>query len=1061
MRPTGPSLTRRPNQHKALHVKAAFDAELGQSRHIAAPLVTKVKVGTDHDSSGPQTVDQHATDEMVGVLLAALLIEMHDHNGVDARSCEQLKSLFERAQQRRRRFRPDDRCRVPIEGHHNRLAALSGSIGPQLPNQRTVAHMDAIKEANGDNRLEPRPGLIVEKFSLAEDAHRHRVGCTSMQDPSAADTWPPPSWEADAVLSDGGTVHIRPIRPEDAALISEFHARQSAESIYFRYFTARPTLSQRDLNYLTQVDHRSRVAFIALSDDVMLGVARYERLRGTRTAEVAFFVDDEHQRRGLAGTLLEWLAAAAREVGLDQFMASVLPANRRMLAVFESAGYQLDRKTEDGVVEVHFDIEPNEAAVQTLLARDAKAHAAAVRKLVNPEGIAVIGAGSQPGNLGHEILRNLIWHRVAAPVYAVNRSRPVVSGVPTYRAVADIDGEVDVAIIAVSADQVAGVADECGQAGVEALIVLTGSFAESGRDGAVREAELLEVVRRYGMRMLGPNSLGLINTAAATSMHATPVRAHPRTGPIGLVAQSGTLGAALIDRATDINMGVSTVFAVGNHADLDLADFLQYWADDDQTTAALVYAESFEPLDRFVRAAQAICPNKPVAAMWTAPPTGPDPVTRALFRQTGVIRVSSLRQLFNVGRMVESQPIPAGSTIAIVANSDGAASLTANQCRLADMIITDGAGGSAPIVMPWHASPDDYQAQITAIIEAPAERRPDSLIVLYAHPQLESDPLMADAIAHAVASAEGICVAAVLLDGQTQYLDVGSGKVPVFVFPEDAVASIGRLAGWQAWRSRRAAQSQFRKVWERTAQATPIARPDPPDPDRAGDAIHRIWTAHGPGKLHLEDSLIIAREARLPMVPTIVAPDRAAVDESVSTLGYPVVLKSATRTRTSRSEMTGVALDVHADPELDDVCARWAERWGGREYPMVVQRMATTTTDLMILGRRTLRACTVSVGLGGHLSGLTDNQLMIVPFGMDDIIEIANRLPISDDIRESDGFRQLMQLVLSVGTMMERHDTLQRLELNPVGVSSDLAVITDIVIELAEPTAAALTIRQR
>ncbi|MGH9137511.1 MAG: GNAT family N-acetyltransferase, partial [Acidimicrobiales bacterium] len=308
---------------------------------------------------------------------------------------------------------------------------------------------------------------------------------------------PRTDWEADVVTADGGTVHVRPIRSDDGLLIEAFHGRQSRESIYFRFFTARPRLSAAEIRHLTHVDQRDRVALVALVDDTLVGVGRYDRLRGDDQhgldeAEVAFFVDDEHHGRGLATILLEYLATAAEEVGIQTFVAHVLPDNRKMLGVFRQAGFEVASRFADGVIEVRFDIEPTEASLAAVEARALRSEARSVARLLRPRTVAVIGAGRQPGTIGHEVFRQLLAHDFAGAVYPVNREAQVVASVRAWPSVVDVAVQVDLAVVAVPAEEVLDVVDECARAGVGALVVVSVGFAEAGPDGVAREQALLE-----------------------------------------------------------------------------------------------------------------------------------------------------------------------------------------------------------------------------------------------------------------------------------------------------------------------------------------------------------------------------------------------------------------------------------------------------------------------------------------------------------------------------------------------------------------------------------------
>jgi succinyl-CoA synthetase alpha subunit/RimJ/RimL family protein N-acetyltransferase len=487
----------------------------------------------------------------------------------------------------------------------------------------------------------------------------------------------PAEWDADVVLSDGGTVRIRPIRPDDGARIVDFHGRQSPESIYYRYFTPHPELSDDEVRHLTHVDYVDRMAFVALRDDVMVAVARYDRWPLRSEAEVAFFVDDAHKGRGMATILLEYLAVAARRAGISGFTATVLPTNQRMVGVFRAAGFQVRSTFDEGVIEVHLDLQPTPGAEAAIEARAQRAEREAVRLLLAPRSVAVIGAGRERHGVGHAVMRNLLAHDVNAAVYPVNPRAEHVCGVRAVAAIGDIDGPVDLAVVVVPAAEVPEVVEDCGRKGVKAVIVISAGFAESGPDGAALSAATVRAARRFGMRLLGPNCLGVINTDPAVRLHATFATPNPRPGPVALLSESGTIGAALLDRIGDAGLGASSFAAIGNRADVSANDMLQYWADDDRTRLVLLYLESFGNARKFSRIARTLSRTKPIVAVRSggAALAYPDEGARlapdalhALVEQTGIIRVDTLSEQLDVARLLACQPLPAGDRVALVGN---------------------------------------------------------------------------------------------------------------------------------------------------------------------------------------------------------------------------------------------------------------------------------------------------------------------------------------------------------------------------------------------------------
>ena len=395
----------------------------------------------------------------------------------------------------------------------------------------------------------------------------------------------PDHWEADVVLTDGGTAHIRPIRADDAGLLREFYARLSPESIYYRFFSTAPRLTDREVQHFTNVDYDDRVALIATIGDAMVAVLRYDRLHPagaeenarSETAEVAFLVEDAHQGRGLASVLLEHIAAAARERGIARFVADVLPENRRMSKVFREAGYKAEQRFEDGVLMLTLDLEPTETSREVMAAREHHAESRSIR-LLSPRSVAVIGASRTAHTVGQTALRNLLTGGFAGPVFPVHPTATAVASVRAYATIGDVPGEVDLAVVAVPADGVNDIVAQCAAKGVRGLVVLSSGFGEAGTEGRERQDELVRLARAGGMRVVGPNCLGIANNA--TGPNATLAPTLPRRGPVGFFSQSGALGIAILRWAAERDLGLSTFVSAGNRADVSGNDLMQYWEED-------------------------------------------------------------------------------------------------------------------------------------------------------------------------------------------------------------------------------------------------------------------------------------------------------------------------------------------------------------------------------------------------------------------------------------------------------------------------------------------------
>ncbi|MFG2148343.1 GNAT family N-acetyltransferase [Streptomyces sp. NPDC048696] len=585
----------------------------------------------------------------------------------------------------------------------------------------------------------------------------------------------PAHWEADVVLRDGGTARIRPITTADAERLVSFYEQVSDESKYYRFFAPYPRLSAKDVHRFTHHDYVDRVGLAATVGGEFIATVRFDRinaqgrpasahpsptaaLAGGRfapapsdadEAEVAFLVQDAHQGRGVASALLEHIAEVARERGIRRFAAEVLPANNKMIKVFTDAGYQQKRSFEDGSVHLTLDLEPTAESLAVQRAREQRAEARSVQRLLAPGSVAVIGVGRAPGGVGRTVLRNLLGAGFAGRVYAVNRafgdgsSAPdggssadgglTVDGVPAVRSLAQIDEPVDLAVVAVPAERVPEAVAECGEHGVQGLVVLSAGYAESGAAGRERQRELLRQVRSYGMRLIGPNAFGVINTAPGVRLNASLAPESPDRGRIGLFTQSGAIGIALLSGLYRRGAGLSTFISSGNRADVSGNDILQYWYEDADTDVVLLYLESIGNPRKFTRLARRTAAVKPVVAVkggrhsGSTPPGHAVPVTRvpdaavsALLRQAGVIRVDTVTELVDVGVLLADQPLPAGPRVAILGNSESLGLLTYDAC------LTEGLRPLPPRDLTTAATPADFR---DALAQALADEFCDAVVV--------------------------------------------------------------------------------------------------------------------------------------------------------------------------------------------------------------------------------------------------------------------------------------------------------------------------------------------
>ncbi|MYX08363.1 GNAT family N-acetyltransferase [Streptomyces sp. SID8375] len=556
----------------------------------------------------------------------------------------------------------------------------------------------------------------------------------------------PTHWEADVVLRDGGTARIRPITTDDAERLVSFYEQVSDESKYYRFFAPYPRLSDRDVHRFTHHDYVDRVGLAATIGGEFIGTVRYDRINEQGLpaknpeddqAEVAFLVQDAHQGRGVASALLEHIAAVARERGIRRFAAEVLPANSKMIKVFTDAGYTHKRTFEDGVVRLEFDLEPTEQSMAVMRGREQRAEARSVQRLLAPGSVAVIGTGRTPGGVGRTALRSLLDSGFTGRVHAVNHAFPEdlqrldPEDVPAVRTLREITDPVDLAVIAVPADSVPDVIRDCGEHGVQGVLVLSSGYAEAGPDGRERQRALLRQARSYGMRLIGPNAFGLINTAPDVRLNASLAPQMPGAGHIGLFTQSGAIGIALLSGLHARGpgdggiAGISAFVSAGNRADVSGNDLLQYWYEDPDTDVVILYLESIGNPRKFARLARRTAAVKPVVVAkgarhnGTAPPGHavptvrvPDSTVAALMRQAGVIRVDTVTELIDAGLLLASQPLPAGPRIAILGNSESLALLAYDAC------LTEGLRPQRPRVLASAATPDDFRSALAEALSA-------------------------------------------------------------------------------------------------------------------------------------------------------------------------------------------------------------------------------------------------------------------------------------------------------------------------------------------------------
>ncbi|WP_329137373.1 GNAT family N-acetyltransferase [Streptomyces sp. NBC_01476] len=914
----------------------------------------------------------------------------------------------------------------------------------------------------------------------------------------------PVHWEADVVLRDGGIAHIRPIGPGDAGRLVDFYEKVSDESKYFRFFAPYPRLSDRDVHRFTHHDYNDRVGLAATVGGEFIATVRYDRTTadgrpasgaaGT-LAEVAFLVQDAHQGRGVASALLEHIAAVARERGILHFTAEVLPANRKMVKVFTDAGYTQQHSFADGVVHLDLDLEPTDESVQVMRAREHRAEARSVQRLLRPASVAVVGAGRRPGGIGRTVLRNIVAGGFTGRLYAVNHSFPAagadLDGVPGHRSVRAIGAEVDLAIVAVPADRVPEAVTDCGEAGVRGLVVVAAGYSETGPEGRERQRDLVRQARSHGMRVIGPNAFGIVNTAPDIALNASLSPEMPRHGRLGLFTQSGAIGIALLSGLHRRGAGPSTFVSAGNRADVSGNDLLQFWQDDPETDAVLMYLESFGNPRKFSRLARRTAAAKPVVVVKGALHSGsvpaghavpvariPDSTVSALFRQAGVIRVDTVTELLDAGLFLALQPLPAGDRVAILGNSESIGLLTY------DAALTAGLRPAAPLDLTTAARPQDITAALTAAL---ADEGNDAVLVTViprvgsesgpvapagaagdpsgtpadpgpAGPDPESgdDPALAEALRRAADGAtKPVAVVHLALDAMADRLADPAGpgaRIPAYRAADRAVGSLAEAAAYAAWRA---------------GAAEPGRVPEFDDIQQAAAAedVARLLPAGAPAQtetvLSDEDTATLLGRYGIHVRRTLPAPDPEAAVAAAARLGYPVALKTTAPHLRHRADLGGVRLDLADEGDLrrayEELTARLGEP---AELLPVVQPMAPRGVDTVVrAGVDPAAGALLSFGLAGAPSELLgDVAHRLVPATDRDAAELVRSIKAAPLLfgwrgAEPVDTAALEELLLRVSMLADDLPEVVAVDLEPVVVAAHGLTVLGAWVRLAKPPA--------
>ncbi|MCB0999619.1 MAG: GNAT family N-acetyltransferase [Acidimicrobiales bacterium] len=885
----------------------------------------------------------------------------------------------------------------------------------------------------------------------------------------------PDDWATSVVLADGETGYLRPMTAADAPALLAFHERQPRENLYRRFFSPKPSLTDAELAHFTQVDFVGRVALVLEIHGEFAAWASYEKWPGRSDADVAFMVDDVHRGKGIATLMLEHLAAIARSNGINRFTADVLADNRPMLVVFSRAGWPVQRHFDSGVIELEFPLTDTEQFVDSVEGRERRADSRSIARLLLPRSVAVIGASDEPGSIGNEVWRSVASGGVQ-PIFAVNSRRDTVGGTRAYPTVLDIDHDVWLAVVAVPASALATVIDQCIEKRVRGAVVLT---AVDGTD--VDMAAIVAKARRYGMRIIGPASMGVatgrvaLDGATSSEPAVTPTTTAepaatesaapsnatteatteaPSVGvqaalvPVGLPAggvaislQSGSLGASLLQLATQMSMGISWFVSLGDKSDVSGNDLLQFWEDDERTSVIAIYTESFGNPRKFARIARRVSRTRPIVAVRTGA-AALGIASEALYQQAGVIEVPTVRAMLDTARVLACQPVPSGPRVAVLTNSRSPGVLAAAALVDAGLEVVP-----APRPLDWRSTIDDYGPALADALADPAN---DAVLVMYA-PPIMSAQVPDEVIAAAAAGTEKPVVAVML--GRHDGPVCHGSRVPSFSFPEPAAAVLGHLVRYRRWLD--------------TEGASSVAELDHVDLDAATDAVMHALEGVDASTASTVTAGIADVEAVLTAYGVKVAraelTDAVSVDDVAavaSRVGYPVSIKAEHR-RAGRSAEAGIALDLADADAVRDAAVVMRASLGADAACITVQQMVPPGVDVRIRCTTDERlGPVITVGLGGIMAdAIGDEESRLAPVSAAAAANLVQSSRLGHALAGAGlPIDALVDTITRVSHLVDQHPAVLELDINPAIVSRGGCWVVDahVVLTAAAPAEAAL-----
>ena len=884
------------------------------------------------------------------------------------------------------------------------------------------------------------------------------------------------------ILRDGSTAFIRPVEPEDAALLIAFKDNLSEESLRRRFqgiVTTEAFLKAMMLDNTTREnagenarEHTGgnagentgeNAALIVLSGNPeqpsIIAHGEYI-LEKAATAEVAFLVKDEYHGKGLGTLLLERLAMIASRHGIQHFFAETEYKNHKMVDVFRSSGFTTNQKGQHNYLELDFSITSSQQTTEKFELREKLATVASLRPFFTPENVAIIGASSKPSSVGYQITEKLKAYQ--GQVYPINPKATEIANTKAYPDIASIVTTVDLAVIAVPYGAVLDVVRQCGEKGVKALVVISEGFAEVGAEGLARQLKLRDIAIGYGMRIIGPNCLGIMNTDPTVQLNAGFAPQLTQAGSIAMSSQSGALGLSILDYANKTGLGLSHFVSLGNKADVSSNDLMQYWEEDPKTKLIVLYLESFGNPRRFARLARRIGKKKPILAVkagrssvgskaassHTAALAANETAVDALFTQTGVIRADKLEDLFDIAKLLSTQPLIQDKRVAIMSNAAGPA-IMATDAMIAEGLLlpelssdlqaalatslADTASLSNPIDMIASATAEQYAETCKKLLYSPEI---DAIHIIYISVGLENSNRIRRLLSEVILEArqhgiqKTIISSFMGLDERYDTIKAGEETIPNYVFPESAAKALGKSYGYASWRSE--AVGHF--VSHDDIDSNTIIK------------AKSLLSSSPKGWLSNDTSMQIVKLFGINALETHFAKNKDTALTIANSLGYPIALKMSSRTLVHKSDWDGVKLNLESASEVQDACLeieRCLEQAnkGSALDGFVIQPMVKEGLELIMgVSHDPLFGPLIGLGLGGiYTEVLKDIVFRITPLSekdATDMIESIKAYKLLKGYRGEEPYdiKAIKDMLLRLSRMVEELPMIQELDFNPVTV---------------------------